>query len=351
MALLPCPVQTECGGCALMPLPLPLQREGKLDALRHLLRDNALPTPPVRFSSSPRAFGYRNRIRLGIQAGGVVRFFNPQKSPSCAVLEPGLRERLTTVLALAQAQPRLFAAFEHLELRSDDALGRPALVLASSRSSSAASVHATAALSASLPGFMVGVRGDPAIACQHRRVLDEVTAFVPLDAFLQINSDVNALLVAALRAGTLERKLTTVLDLYSGAGNFAIPLAAEGLAVCAVELHEPAMRALGAALSAQGLACERYAGSAQAVTTDLLQQKRGFELVIIDAPRSGAREVAGLAAQLASRSIAVCSCNPQTLVRDLCTLQSHGFELDQLHAFDMFPHTLHLEVLAWLVKR
>lgn len=334
-----------------MPLPVSAQQQTKLGALTRLLRESGVPTPTITLTPSPSDLGYRNRIRLCIQPGGAVRFFNRQKPPSCAVVEPALRARLEFVLGLSRAEPQLFASFEHLELRSDDARGRPGLVLANDLARPATLLAPASALATRLEDFLVGVRGDPAIACQHRRVVEDLTAFVPLDAFQQINSQVNASLVTALRAGARNRQLHSALDLYSGAGNFAIPLAAAGLEVAAVELHEPAMRALGAAADAQGLACERHDGCARIVCERLLEQKREFQLVIIDAPRAGAREVVPLAAALSSRFIAICSCNPQSLVRDLAVLQRLDFELHELHAFDMFPHTRHLEVLAWLGKR
>jgi tRNA/tmRNA/rRNA uracil-C5-methylase (TrmA/RlmC/RlmD family) len=72
--------------------------------------------------------------------------------------------------------------------------------------------------------------------------------------------------------------------------------------------------------------------------------------VVIDAPRAGAREVVSAAAKLSSRSIVVCSCNVETLARDLAAFKAEGFALDELRAFDMFPHTQHLEALAWLTR-
>jgi tRNA/tmRNA/rRNA uracil-C5-methylase (TrmA/RlmC/RlmD family) len=36
------------------------------------------------------------------------------------------------------------------------------------------------------------------------------------------------------------------------------------------------------------------------------------------------------------------------LSRDLCRLAALGYRLESLHAFDMFPHTRHLELLASL---
>lgn len=350
-AALPCPVQAECGGCGLMPLGLAAQHELKLQRLRAALAHHELATKSIAFSPSPRALGYRNRIRLRIDPSGVIHFFNQNKPPSCAVLEPELRQRLEALLELSRETPRLFSAFSHLELRSEDALGRAGLALGGAHLNVAALLEPATELASALSTTLVGVRGDPEIVAQRRRIVDDVTAWVPLDAFWQINSEVSSLLVTALRAGAKQRGLSTFLDLYAGAGNFAIPLAATGARVCAVEIHAPAVRALSAAVAAQGWACEAYAGPARTVCERLQVQGRTFQLVLIDAPRAGAREVVSTVAKLSSHSVVVCSCNVDTLARDLAAFRAEGFELDELSAFDMFPHTHHLEALAWLTRR
>jgi 23S rRNA (uracil1939-C5)-methyltransferase len=349
-ATLPCPVQAECGGCGLMPLRLAAQHDLKVQRLRAALEQHGLATNPLAVSPSPRALGYRNRIRLRIDSSGVIHFFNQDKPPSCAVLEPKLRERLEALLELSRETPRLFSAFSHLELRSDDALGRAGLALGGTHPEVAALLEPALKLASVLNTTLVGVRGDPEIVAQQRRIVDGVMAWVPLDAFWQINSEVNSLLVTALRAGAAQRGLSTLLDLYAGAGTFAIPLAAAGASVCAVEIHAPAVRALSAAVAAQGWVCEAYAEPARAACERLQAEGRTFQLVLLDAPRAGAREVVAIAAKLSSHSVVVCSCNVDTLARDLAAFRAEGFELEELRAFDMFPHTHHLEALAWLTR-
>ncbi|HWA74130.1 MAG TPA: hypothetical protein VG937_17425 [Polyangiaceae bacterium] len=345
---LPCAVQAECGGCALMPLSLAEQRAEKLASLARTLGEHGLHVSPPAFCDSPRPLGYRNRIRLRTEASGQIRFFNEHKQASCAVLEPGLRARLEALLALSRARPELFARLLHLELRGADALGNAALTVSGPLPSFSELREPARELAARLTTTLVGVRGDPEIPCQRQRILDDVFALVPLDAFWQINPAVNERLVSAVRAGALARRAESALDLYSGAGNFSLPLAAAGLATCAIEIHAPAIRALGAAAAMQDLPCESYAEPAQEACERFLAEGRHFELVLIDAPRRGAREVLASAARLAARFVAVCSCNPATLARDLAELVRCGFELEELGCFDMFPHTRHLEVLAWL---
>jgi 23S rRNA (uracil1939-C5)-methyltransferase len=345
-ALAICPVQEACGGCPSMPLPLALQRAHKLAQLERALAAHDVVAPAPSFVSSPSATGYRSRVRLKLEAGRV-RFFNEHKQASCAVLEPELRARLALLIGLARTEPRLLAPFAHLELRSDDARGRPGLALA------AGGADVTAALDAvrrALPGHLVGVRGDPHIACQER-ACDGGFALVPLDAFWQINGAVNRLLVQHVLREAHAAGAGSVLDLYAGAGNFALPLSARGVAVSAVELHAPAMAALERATRAQGLACAVHADSAERALERFTQQGRAFDLVIVDAPRAGARAILASLLELSPPHVLVCSCNPHSFARDVAALCGAGYGVESLCAFDMFPHTAHLEVVARLARR
>ena len=73
-------------------------------------------------------------------------------------------------------------------------------------------------------------------------------------------------------------------------------------------------------------------------------------MVLLDPPRSGAKDVIEAAARLGAKAIALCSCDPATLARDVAGLAKRGFCLEEVRGFDMFPSTHHLEALAWLER-
>ena len=70
---------------------------------------------------------------------------------------------------------------------------------------------------------------------------------------------------------------------------------------------------------------------------------------MLNPPRKGcAPSVLAEVVRLAPRAIAYLSCDPDTLARDLAWLAARGYRRERRHAFDMLPHTPHVEALAIL---
>jgi 23S rRNA (uracil1939-C5)-methyltransferase len=75
-----------------------------------------------------------------------------------------------------------------------------------------------------------------------------------------------------------------------------------------------------------------------------------FDLVIIDPPRSGADEMAGLLGEVKVSAVLYVSCDPQTLGRDLARLQQGGYRVVKSRVVDMFPQTYHIESITLLER-
>ena len=149
------------------------------------------------------------------------------------------------------------------------------------------------------------------------------------------------------------------LDLYGGVGLFAGALAARfanRLKITTVESVKgatedaklnladlPAVRAVCAPV-------ERF------VAEQVTESKNGnvdysAATVIVDPPRAGAgsKVIKGLTL-MAPKHIVYVACDPVALARDLKQLLAEGYQLKALRAFDLFPHTHHVEAVASLVK-
>jgi tRNA/tmRNA/rRNA uracil-C5-methylase (TrmA/RlmC/RlmD family) len=67
-------------------------------------------------------------------------------------------------------------------------------------------------------------------------------------------------------------------------------------------------------------------------------------VVILDPPRTGARDAVGLIIEdLKPARVVYVGCDPVTQARDVGTLRGAGFEVVSWEAIDLFPHTHHVE--------
>lgn len=164
----------------------------------------------------------------------------------------------------------------------------------------------------------------------------------------------------------------SVADLYCGAGLFTLPLAhlvGRDGEVFSVESHAGAYRDArrnivdqehvtlihadtGAALGLP--AAPRRRGQRRgrkplpaAVSVDAVQLPARLDAVVLDPPRSGAGK--DVVAKIVEREPAVVvyvACDPASLGRDVATFGQAGYELVHAEAFDVFPHTHHVETVA-----
>lgn len=140
-----------------------------------------------------------------------------------------------------------------------------------------------------------------------------------------------------------------VADLYAGCGSFSLPLAQRG-PVRAVEGEQGPVAALDAASRAARLPLT-------AEVRDLARRPlaahelKAFRAVVLDPPRAGAgAQAAELARPQAGgpATVAMVSCNPATLARDLRTLCDGGWRIERITPIDQFPWSAHLEAVTIL---
>jgi len=151
-----------------------------------------------------------------------------------------------------------------------------------------------------------------------------------------------------------------VLDLYAGAGLFALPLARAGDQVVAVEENRSAVadgevsrRLNGITENQCRYVARRVEEALRLGATRLAQGKRvnpRFDVVVLDPPRAGCSPAVlkAIFEDIApSRAIYV-SCNPEALARDLRAIVRSGYQVTSLQPVDMFPHTAHIETVTIL---
>ncbi len=175
--------------------------------------------------------------------------------------------------------------------------------------------------------------------------LGGVAVDFPAGAFLQATGDGEAALTRAVREWLGEG--ASVADLFAGLGTFAFALAGSARVLAAEAARDA------------HLACRVAAGRArlpvEAVHRDLFrnplraEELRGFDGVVLDPPRAGAREqVTQLAASGVPR-IAYVSCNPSSWARDGRVLADAGYRLAELRPVGQFRWSTHVELASLFV--
>lgn len=207
-------------------------------------------------------------------------------------------------------------------------------------------------------------RGRPDSRPNARRAVHEVVRAggvehrfrVAADGFWQVHREGPGVLTEAVLDAVGDVAGATVLDLYSGAGLFTLPLAAaagpDGRVV-AVESDARAVK--DARRNAHDVAqVELHLGAVDRVLTDGDAAGAGVgaaDAVVLDPPRAGAgRTVVDAIADREPARVVYVACDPAALARDVAYLGERGYELASLRAFDLFPMTHHVEAVAVLSR-
>ena len=146
----------------------------------------------------------------------------------------------------------------------------------------------------------------------------------------------------------------SVLDLYAGAGLFALPLALRGDTVVAIEENRAAVADGEASLRLSRVPEARCRFVAKPVEVALSPAgrlpARTFDAVVLDPPREGcdAAVVDRLLSERGPARVVYVSCDPESLARDLARITRRGYAIASMQPVDMFPHTPHIETVVVL---
>ena len=384
----PCPRYTLCGGCPLMHLDGEGQRDARLDMLRAQLKEAGLEqhTPDTVVPSPAGETEYRHvvKLALGYSDQGRPRIGVRGRDgrtivpiPECLVATPALRQAMSAVAhhiierGILPYDPRTQqGSLRYVVMRQSRANGQILVTLVAGQKDKllgrlagdiahalprAAGVHLHFNDS---PGNAIYQRDElgavGSIPLQGNAVIEEELAGVRLRLgpgdFFQVNPAMAERIVRDVVAAFAEERDRPVVDLYSGVGALTLPLGqAHGWAV-GVEGVEGAARRARENAQLNHIAAEFFAGQVADVLPEINTRLDGRSpVVVVDPARRGLEgDVARQLLALEPARVAYLSCNPRTLARDLRSFWEHGWTVERLTAYDMFPQTAHLEVLALL---
>lgn len=371
-----CPVFGLCGGCQVQHLAYGAQLRWKRGIVENAIlrlggiRDARVGLPVG--MDDPRE--YRNKMALVVTAKADTAFgFYAARThdvvpiAGCPIVMPQLNRAIAGLWDAARdpATARAFEGANHVIARAGSASGEGVVSITTARPSTTLAARAPQ-LAAKLPGT-VGISNSSEPASENavmgrrnatvfgkpemQEEIDGVRFRVSAASFFQVNSEMVGKLFAYL-APQVPRG-GRIIDLYCGAGTFALFFAKHGARVVGIEENPHAVREAQANAALNGVEAQTAFVSGRVDAT--LRAKFGADalaaadVVFLDPPRKGSDE-ATLAALVRARPAHVwyLSCNPATLARDLAQLVAGGYRLGAVQPFDMFPQTGHIEALAAL---
>lgn len=387
----------ECGGCTAQDVPYEEQLSRKQLALEALFKphwDKAIPVAP-----SPSLWNYRNRVDLAF-----ARKHYPEPPPKdfvretvlgfkregkwfwtldlqeCRIGPEGVEKLIDSVRNWARE--RKLTAFSS---KSKDGFLRILLVREGKRTGERMVVLITNEGELDKEGFVEAVQSSwPCVSIQHAiyRGKAEVTAADELHilhgkshlneelhvpdgqgirkvklrvspfGFSQTNSAATEILYGIIRLWVKESRPRFVYDLYGGSGGIAIAVSDKVDRVISVESVELASvdgtfnRETNDADNVVFMtdSVEEYLKDAVAQHHQLLPQS----LVVLDPPRAGLHPKAlKRLLQLKPQEIIYVSCKPSVFAKELTSFLTE-YDLTDMRAVDLFPHTEHVELLARL---
>ncbi|MCY4440719.1 MAG: class I SAM-dependent RNA methyltransferase [Deltaproteobacteria bacterium] len=354
----PCPYAGTCGGCSWQQVAYEEQLRAKqrnvadtLTRVGGLSGFEVLPILP-----SPREYQYRRRIRLHVDEGGTLGFrraFSRDlvEVANCLIADPDADQAIGVA---AEWLRRLGTKVTEVEILRADRPGQVILSAITRNRLSGADAHACEdAVTGPVAGLIMG-------GPRWRRHWGDTTlSFVvdgdlklrhDADTFGQVNPDGNRELLNELLSWEAFGEQDRVLELYAGAGNLTLPMARRVRRVTAVEAGRRLVQSGERNAARNDLHNIRWLRQdAVSAVEELIGQGRRFTTVVLNPPRTGAKNVAPKLAALGARRILYVSCNPATLARDLRHLAAQGFVLQRVRPVDLFPQTFHVETLAELV--
>jgi len=365
-----CEYFTQCGGCSTQHISEQAQVEFKqksvIDTLSRIGKvspENIM--PPV----VDEVWGYRRRARLAVKfvakKGRVLVGFREYGAPyvadmwSCEVLHPHIASLITPLSHLISsfsikdkvpqiecsvAENATALVFRILEPLSSEDIKQLELF---------ATEHNVRVYTQTKGPATVAPLNDQQFesALNYSLPFDVTLDFLPID-FIQVHNGINKKMVQQAIDWLQLEEDQHVLDLFCGLGNFSLPIAKHVEKVLGIEGDEQLVSRAQHNAEKNNISNIGFkAEDLFAVSEQCEWLNATWDIVVIDPPRAGAKEVVELMANINPTKLLYVSCHPGTLARDADILVNElGYRLEKVSVLNMFPHTGHVETMALFTK-
>jgi 23S rRNA (uracil1939-C5)-methyltransferase len=354
----PCPVFGICGGCQWQHIKYSFQISAKEQILRETLeRIGGLKETDIEsIVPSPREYGYRNRVTLSawFEKGGNHIGYHEEGSrrrvqiQGCPIASKIIDEAIFRLAKLLSSLDTPLYSLKKVHIASDESSAYVSLVpLGDGNPKELKSLRDAIKKSLGLGFVSFAGSGEEEFEFTQSGLKFYSTPSV----FIQSNRKINERLIETLIEWAELKGHERVLDLYCGVGNFSLHLAKRAKELVGVDVSAKAVKLAKKSAEANEISNVLFDSSpAELFVEESLKCGDKFDLVILDPPREGAKEILKGLVELSPNKIIYVSCDPPTLARDLKTLTQMGYRVLKIRPFDMFPETYHIESIALIWK-
>lgn len=375
---LPCPHFPHCVGCVLIGHPYGEQLRLKHQRVREVFGRvpslASIEIPPV--IGSPRAFGYRNQVKLVVRRaarGLLTGIYRPGSHQLVDISQcPVHHPLINTVIEQFRRVVERYRLSAYDE-RAHTGLLRYVIVRVSNWSKTAQVILVTRDRvlphAREVVGSLCRVRGVVSVVQNVNAEPGNVIlgpTFVPLTraaalverigflklkthagAFVQANTPVARKLYEQALQWAAPGPADTAVDLYCGVGALTFYLATAAKHVVGIEESPIATADAKQNVRLNGFDNVRFrCGDVAALLPELGQP---VDVLVLNPPRKGAAAATRSAiVACAPRRIVYVSCDPITLARDLDWFAANGYHPTRVQPFDLLPQTDHVECVALL---
>ncbi len=174
-------------------------------------------------------------------------------------------------------------------------------------------------------------------------------------SFFQTNLEMTAAIAAQVKIWTQTFAPDIFLDLFAGAGIFALLAGPDNGKLICIEENPAGVACLRKNMGADGRVSEVLQGKVEHILPGVLEKTGGGRLMaFLDPPRQGLEPALAsfLAGQNRIEQLVYLSCHLGSLVRDLGEILGKGpYQLEMVIPYDMFPRTKHIEILCLLKRK
>ncbi len=376
-----CPYFGECGGCTAQHIPYETQIKNKNTLVLTHLKKNGITDLDRIESNVGTPFSYRNRMDFSIGAEGLSlrkrgQFNSFVRIGECVICNPKINALMKEVqqwfdknkAALEPFLPKprtgcmkyaTIRASEHTDSSSitfilnedSHALGKHIELIrefasqTSAKNVAIASVPLETEMSLSHEAF--AVKG----SLEMQELIDGKSVSFSSQGFFQNNTAMAEKMVQHCKSILRQHQTNNsyLIDLYGGAGTFAIPLGGMFEKTIVIDSEGPNIVYASANLRKNSIKSETYAGDAKLLKKLPFPSNKDLYL-IIDPPRSGMHpKVIQYIMELKPKLIIYVSCNPMLMAKELKAFMKH-YTLKSATMFDLFPQTEHVEAIAELIR-